>query len=196
MPRRLREATVQTTIADFSIQIAARKIAIFCGIAIAFTLVDAPESTAQSAKSPQFVNSPQFVLFGGAGANPSQGHSRGAMQLGASIGLAPTNSWAGFLFEGGYIGPWANLRTGSALFSANYLARVTIGPNEKFIPFATTGYSRLFDTGNAINFGGGVEYKLGVTDAIRVEVRDYYAFSVPRKQNVALCVGWVIYLTD
>jgi hypothetical protein len=187
---------VQTSPANFSIRIAARKIAILCGMAIALLLAAAPESSAQAANSPEFVDSPQFVLFGGAGANLLQGHSQGAMQLGASIGMAPPNKWGGFLLEGGYIGPWASLKTGSALFSANYIARWKLARSEKFLPFVTTGYSKLFDTGNAINFGGGVDYKLGPTYAIRIEVRDYYAFSETRKQNVALRIGWVIYLPD
>jgi hypothetical protein len=187
---------VQTSPANFSIGIAARKIAILGGIVIALILAAAPECSAQSADTPQFVDSPQFVLFGGAGANLSQSHSQGAMQLGAAIGQAPLNAWWGFQLEGGYIGSWANLKTGSALFSANYLARWNIGPSKKFLPFVTTGYSKLFDTGNAINFGGGVEYKLGITNALCIEIRDYYAFSEPRRQNVALRIGWVIYLPD
>jgi len=171
-------------------------MAILCGIAIALTLAAAPESSAQSAATPPFAGSPQFVLFAGAGGNLSQGHSQGAMQLGASIGQAPLNAWWGFQLEGGYIGPWANLKTGSALFSANEMARWKIGPDEKLHSFVTTGYSRLFDTGNAINFGGGVEYTLGVTDALRIEIRDCYAFTEPRKQNLALRIGWVMYLPD
>ena len=43
-------------------------------------------------------------------------------------------------------------------------------------------------------FGGGVDYKLNPTNALRIEVRDYYAFSEPRKQNLALRMGWVMYL--
>jgi hypothetical protein len=187
---------VQTSPANFPIRIAVRKIVILCGIAIALMLAAAPESSAQSANSPEFVDSPQFVLFGGAGVNLSKGHSQGAMQLGASIGQAPPNKWAGFQLEGGYIGPWAKLKTGSALFSANYLARWKIGRSEKFLPFVTTGYSRLFDTGNAINYGGGVDYRLGPTDALRIEIRDYYAFAEPRRQNLAVRIGWVIYLPD
>jgi hypothetical protein len=189
---------VQTNPANSSIRIAAREIAIlFCiVIATALTPGGAPQASAQSAETPNFVNYPQVTMFGGAGASLSQGHSQGAMQLGASFAVAPTNSWRGVLLEGGYIGPWANPKTGSALLSANYLARWKISSSKKFVPFVTTGYSKLSHAGNAINFGGGVEYKLGPTDALRIEFRDYYAFSEPRKQNLALRVGWVMYLFD
>ena len=182
--------------ANFPIRIAARKVAIRCGIAIAITLtlVAAPESSAQSANDPSLVDYPQLTLFSGAGANLSQGHSQGAMQLGASFAVAPANKWQGLQLEGGYIGPWANPKTGPALFSANYLARWKFASNKKFIPFVTTGYSKLSHAGSAINFGGGVDYQLNRTNAFRIEVRDYYAFSEPRRQNVAVRIGWVTYL--
>lgn len=189
---------MQTSPANSPICVATRKIAILSGIAIAITITPptAHVATAQTAYHPEFVNDPQFALFGGAGANLSPGHSQGAMQLGAAIGQAPLNAWWGFQFEGGYIGPWATPKTGSALFSANYLARWKINSNKKFLPFLTTGYSHLSRAGHAINFGGGGEYRLGPADALRIELRDYYAFSEPRKQNLAVRIGWVIYLSD
>jgi hypothetical protein len=189
---------VETGPAIFSIRSTASKIPILCSIAIAITLTvaTAPQSSAQASYTPEFVNDPQFALFGGVGANLSRGHSQGAMQLGAAIGEAPLNACWGFQLEGGYIGPWANPKTGSALFSASYLARWKLASNKKFIPFVNTGYSKLSHAGNAINFGGGLEYRLGVSDAIRIEVRDYYAFSEPSKQNLALRIGWVMYLSD
>ena len=61
--------------------------------------------------------------------------------------------------------------------------------------FSSTRVDRSL-TWNAINFGGGVDYQLGPTDALRIEIRDYYAFSEPRKQDLALRIGWVIYLPD
>lgn len=170
---------------------------LFCiAIATSLTLVAAPQAGAQSEETPNFINCPQITMFGGAGASLSQGHSQGAMQLGASFAVAPTDSWRGVLLEGGYIGPWANPKTGSALFSANYLARWKLSSNKKFVPFVTTGYSKSSHAGDAINFGGGVEYKLGPTDALRIELRDFYAFTEPRKQNLALRIGWVLYLFD
>jgi hypothetical protein len=195
---RSREATVQTSSANRSIQITARKIAVFevFAIVIVLTLTVPPQSSAQSANTPHFEDYPQLAMFGGAGANLSEGHSQGAMQLGGAIGQARLNAWWGWQLEGGYIGRWANFKTGSALFSANYLARGKFAPNKKFIPFVTTGYSRLSHAGNAINFGGGVEYRLGDTDALRIELRDYYSSTEPRQHNLALRIGWVMYLPD
>ncbi len=66
----------------------------------------------------------------------------------------------------------------------------------RFLPFATAGYTRLFGTGNAVNFGGGFDYRLSQTRAIRVEVRDYYSFSTPAQHNIGLRIGFVFYIWD
>jgi hypothetical protein len=104
--------------------------------------------------------------------------------------------------EGGYLAPWARLRAGSALLSFDYMpswhfarAGTTEPENDwKFLPYASAGYTRLFGTGNAVNFGVGADYRFRKTQAIRVDIRDYYSFASPRQHNVALRIGWVIYL--
>jgi len=156
--------------------------------------------------------SPKFTLFGGAGIAAAQGRSLGEIQAGASFDEAPPRAWGGFSFEGGYLGPWSKVGSGSALLSADYMTAWSFGkkkagqlPNGthywadrgwRFIPFASAGYTRLFGTGNAVNFGGGVDYRLSNTRAIRAEIRDYYSFSTPTRHNVALRIGLVIYLSD
>jgi len=132
--------------------------------------------------------------------------------VGASFDEAPPNAWGGFSFEGGYLGPWSKPHTGSAFLSTNYMAAWSFGENGKgrtangsqywadrgwkLLPFATAGYTRLFGTGNAVNFGGGIDYRLSETQAIRMEVRDYYSFSSPAQHNIGLRIGFVIYLSD
>ncbi|MFZ0213863.1 MAG: hypothetical protein WBE20_00815 [Candidatus Acidiferrales bacterium] len=125
---------------------------------------------------------------------------------------APPDSWFGISAEGGYRGPWANPRVGGAFFSVDYMTAWNFGPTGKgrtakgatywadrgwkFLPFASAGYTRLFGTGNAVNFGGGVDYRLSHADAIRFELRDYYSPSTPSQHNIGLRIGWVIYLPD
>src|SRR5689334_21440106 len=48
--------------------------------------------------------SPFFILFGGGGVTSSDTNTRGVMQLGATFGEAPPNTFFGLEFEGGYIG--------------------------------------------------------------------------------------------
>jgi hypothetical protein len=156
--------------------------------------------------------SPKFTLFAGPGIVAARGASRGEIQVGASFDEAPPNAWGGFSFEGGYLGPWSKPHTGSAFLSTNYMAAWSFSENGKgrtangsqywadrgwkLLPFATAGYTRLFGTGNAVNFGGGIDYRLSETQAIRMEVRDYYSFSSPAQHNIGLRIGFVIYLSD
>ena len=60
--------------------------------------------------------SPKFTLLGGTGIAGAQGRSLGEIQAGASFEEAPPGAWGGFSFEGGCLGPWSRLRSGSALF--------------------------------------------------------------------------------
>jgi hypothetical protein len=156
--------------------------------------------------------SPKFTAFAGAGINATQENSRGEIQAGASFDEAPPGAWGGFLFEGGYLGAWDNLHGGSAFASADYMASWSLGQKAggrtttgqpywadrewTLFPFARAGYTRLFGTGNAINFGGGLDYRFSHTHAIRAEAVDYYSLSTPRQHNIAVQVGFVIYLRD
>lgn len=156
--------------------------------------------------------SPKITLFAGPGIIKTQGVSRGEVQAGVSFDEAPPNVGGGFSFETGYLGPWSKPHIGSAFVSVDYMAAWNLGPSGsgrttngsrywsdrgwKLLPFASAGYTRLFGTGNAVNFGGGFDYRLSNMRAIRVEVRDYYSPSAPAQHNVALRVGLVIYLSD
>ena len=169
-------------------------------------LIIAPTLRGQDAASPK------FVAFAGAGMDATQQNSQGEIQTGASFEEAPPGSWSGFLLEGGYLGPWANPHAGSAFASVDYMASWSLGKKGagrtasgqpywsdrgwKLLPFARAGYTRLFGTGNAVNFGGGFDYRFSHNHAIRAEAVDYYSFSAPRQHNVALRVGFVIYLRD
>jgi hypothetical protein len=160
----------------------------------------------------QDVASPKFTLFAGPGIFAANGSSRGEIQAGASLDEAPPNSWGGFSFEGGYLGPWSKPHTGSAFLSVDYMSAWQFGQSGsgqmangtrywsdrgwKILPFTSTGYTRLFGTGNAVNFGGGIDYRVTQAYAIRAEIRDYYSFSTPTQQNLALRIGLVIYIPD
>ncbi|HEV2288940.1 MAG TPA: hypothetical protein VGR81_08310 [Candidatus Acidoferrales bacterium] len=151
-------------------------------------------------------------MFAGAGVLAKQGHVAGDLQAGASLDEAPPDAWGGFSIEGGYVGPWTSGKTGSGELSLDYMASWNLGSSGKgrtakgtaywkdrgwhFLPFVSAGYTRLFGTGNALNYGGGFDYRLSYKSAIRVEMRDYYAPATPSQHNVALRIGWVGYLRD
>ena len=150
----------------------------------------------------QDLASPKFVLFGGAGVTNQSAALRPSVHFGADFEEAPpifkNHFPGGFLFEGGYAGPAASFSSGSALFSANYMAAFPVNhsKNSPLLAFFTGGYTRLFGTGNAVNYGGGVDFVLSHTRALRLEVRDYLRLSGPKEHNVGLRVGYIIYISD
>jgi len=180
------------------------RVTIRLAVSIILVMTSAPALRAQDAASPK------FTAFAGAGISTTP--ARGEIQAGASFDEAPPGAWRGFLSEGGYLGPWTNPHGGSAFASVDYMASWSFGQKGggrtttgrpywsdrgwKLLPFASTGYTRLFGTGNAINFGGGFDYRLSHTRAIRAEAVDYYSFAAPRQHNLALRIGIVMYLRD
>jgi hypothetical protein len=57
----------------------------------------------------------------------------------------------------------------------------------------TIGYSRIFGTGNALNYGGGIDYWLDEYHMIRFEIREYRRMSGTRKKDLAFRIGYVFY---
>lgn len=147
----------------------------------------------------QDVASPKFVVFGGTGVNSQSAVTHGSIHFGASFEeVPPVRSGhfpQGFIFEGGYIGPMNDLGLGSAIFSVNYAGAFAV-PKSRLLPFFTGGYTRLFGTGNAVNYGGGIDFLLSNTRAVRFEVRDYLRLSDVREHNVAFRLGYIIYMKD
>lgn len=139
-------------------------------------------------------DSPSIGIFAGAGLDSST-VNRGALQVGASVDQYFPNHWIGYIFEGGFISPFADLHAGSAIFSINYLTSWKSRRAAKWFPFATVGYSQLFGTGNAINFGGGLDLRLTPKIALRFEGRDYFSFS-PHQHNAAIRIGLRRYFYD
>lgn len=184
----------------------------FANRALPFALLGALAICLATPVLAQDAASPKFTVFAGPGISQSQGHWLSAIQAGASFEEAPPNSWAGLALEGGYLGPTSRLKSGSAFLSTNYVTSWAIGPSGKgqtangkpywsdrkwkLLPFASAGYTRLFGTGNAINFGGGLDYRPNPNEAIRFEVRDYYSFAQAGAHNIGFRVGWVLYLED
>lgn len=91
--------------------------------------------------------------------------------------------YTGGFLELGLIGP-VRKSPADGLFSVNYESAFSFGarqlPERSILPFATIGYSRLFQAGNAINYGGGLVIRRlkrdsdGCASALKVEFRDYW----------------------
>jgi hypothetical protein len=143
------------------------------------------------------------TLFGGGGVLNSETQTGGALQFGAAFGVSPPNTFFGFDLETGYVAAVAKGSQRSAVFSANYrpswvLSRLRCTfASPCPVVFATAGYSRLFETGNALDFGGGMDYYFAKNArALRIEARDYMTWQAPKQRNVALRIGLVFVLAD
>jgi hypothetical protein len=134
----------------------------------------------------------EFSAFGGVGVANQSTVTHGSLHFGADMRTLIPRSPFGILFEIGYAGPTNSLGSGAALFSADYVAPFIVGKRLQL--FGAAGYTRLFGTGNAINYGGGISYLTGKNRAIRFEVRNYS--SDLKEHNVAFRVGYVLYATS
>lgn len=146
----------------------------------------------------QELDSPSLGLFIGSGIQHNGGNSA-ALHAGASIDQTLPNGWIGWMFEGGYAGPFNNLKGGSALFSFDYMPSWALQKKSSkfplFCPFAAAGYTQLFGTGPAVNFGAGMDFRFSGKFALRLEARDYMGFT-PHEHIAALRIGFRRYLWD
>jgi hypothetical protein len=139
-------------------------------------------------------DSPSIGAFAGAGLQLN-GTRTGSFQVGGSFDQSAPNHWIGYIFECGYEGSFTNLHSGSALFSVNYFPSWHLRSLPSLYPFATVGYTQLFGTGNAVNFGAGVDVRLSTKLSVRLEGRNYFGL-VPQQNNFAVRIGLRRYFWD
>jgi hypothetical protein len=138
------------------------------------------------------------VISGGSGITNQQGDAHNSLHLSAGLNLmAPMedkNIPYGLLLELGYAGPPKNFSSGSTVFSSNYIGSFLTSWD--LVPFLTVGYTRILGTGNALNFGGGIDYIFTKYNAsgIRFEVRDYMRISGSREKDLAFKIGFIHFL--
>jgi hypothetical protein len=76
--------------------------------------------------------------------------------------------------------------------------RIPLAPASiKYQPQAIVGYSRLFETGHALDYGLALALprftkQSDNSNSLRIELRDYWTFANPAQHNVMLRVGWMV----
>jgi putative flippase GtrA len=99
-------------------------------------------------------------------------------------------------FELGVIGPLPGgyPLDGLAGFNLMFANKV---PRHELYPSFTAGYTRMFATGNAANFGVGLDIGKRESDKLmRIELRDYFLFTGPQQHVVALRIGFGKFIAD
>jgi hypothetical protein len=137
-----------------------------------------------------------YGLTCGAGTSESVVDAKPTAQCGA-IFRVPYVPVPFFDLEAGVMGPQSVRSDASAYLSAN-LSRPLL-PQHKLkqgFPLIVGGYTRMFETGHAFNYGVGFAHALNHSDYVQFEVRDYWAFSNPNQHNVVFRVVWLFGIVD
>ena len=149
-------------------------------------------------------DSPHVTLFGGAGIAKQDAVSGGSFHYGVSMDGYWPNKFEGFLMEFGYASPFyskdpsSSFKGAAVLSPLNYVAAFNTLKSGRLPIFFTGGYTRLIRTGNAVNYGIGMDFRLNETRAIRFEIRDYWKLTGTgtREHNVAFRLGCVFFVDD
>lgn len=185
----------------------------------ALTTVQAPQGTSATGSESQATQPPQAPtpypasttgyhtdasdsyisragVFCGGGASTSTAATTPTLGCGAGITLLPLPVF----FEVGVMGPQANRSYLSGYISLDGSIPLAVSTT-KYLPMAIVGYSRLFETGHALDYGlalalprfGKHKYE---SDSLRIELRDYWTFASPTQHNIMLRIGWMGLETD
>ena len=94
--------------------------------------------------------------------------------------------------------PQANRSKLSAYLSNDFVLRIAPKSTEHWPghPLVLGGYTRMFETGHAIDYGAGYEYHLSDSRSLQFELRDYYTFANPNQHNVFVRVVWIVGVPD
>lgn len=130
------------------------------------------------------------------GGSVSSVAAKPTLGCGAGLTFAPLP----LFFEVGVMGPQAHRSSVSGYLSLDgslRLARADV----RYLPFVLAGYSRLFETGHALDYGVALATPrpgkhADPTGSLRLELRDYWTFANPNQHNVVLRVGWMNIVRD
>lgn len=130
----------------------------------------------------------------GTGATSSSIATKPTAQCGASFSILP------FLdLEAGVMGPQANRSSVSGYLSTNASAPLMpfrLLGNKQVVPLVVGGYTRMFETGHALDYGIAFTHPIDSYHSIQFEVRDYWAFANPSQHNVVFRIVWLVGIPD
>jgi putative flippase GtrA len=135
-------------------------------------------------------------IFCGMGATTTTTAAEPTLGCGAGIDFVPIPVF----IEVGIMGPQINRS-----YLSGYLSLDTSIPlathKVSWFPMAILGYSRLFETGHAFDYGLalGLPGKLPPNkhyDNLRIELRDYWVLTSPAQHNIMVRIGWISEVSD
>lgn len=140
-----------------------------------------------------------YRYFGGVGLLCAGGASIGATTLKPTLQCGGLISGPFFDLEAGAMGPQATKSNTSGYLSANAwapLIRARELGNKFGVPLLVGGYTRMFETGNALDYGVAFAHPIDKAHSLQFEVRDYRVFGSPDQHNVMFRMVWLLGLPD
>jgi hypothetical protein len=130
----------------------------------------------------------------GAGASSSTAAAKPTVQCGGVFSLLPFVN-----LETGVMDPQANRSDVTGYLSANTFAPLIpfrYLNNKHGVPLVVGGYTRMFETGHALDYGVAFARPIDGSHSIQFEVRDYWAFANPTQHNIVFRMVWLVGLPD
>jgi hypothetical protein len=157
-------------------------------------LPEAPKAQPTSHGGPSYSYINNAGVFCGIGASISPTSTKPTTGCGAGITMLPFP----IFIEVGVLAPQANRSYLTGYISVD--GRIPLAPT-KYQPQALVGYSRLFETGHAFDYGLALALprftkQSDDSNSLRIELRDYWTFANPTQHNVMLRVGWMSAVSD
>ncbi len=117
--------------------------------------------------------------------------------LGCGVGANPLI----FIYtEVGVMGPQANRSNFSGYLSNDFVWPINLpGKTATHLsghPIALVGYTRMFETGHALDYGIGFEHHVNKDHSLQFELRDYMTFANPTQHNVMFRAVWLLGVQD
>ena len=130
--------------------------------------------------------------------------THGGGMVGASLGgVVAHRTLRAFMFPGfdmelAAIHPLQPGQRTDGIFSFNLQPGFALKADQHVVPYLTAGYSRIFVSGNSLNFGAGVNLlpRNGSGHFVRIEARDYYTFASERQHLVTLRFAFCFTIPD
>jgi hypothetical protein len=125
----------------------------------------------------------------GGGATTSSVATKPMAQCGGLLGIGVLD------IEAGVMGPQANRSSVSGYLSTNLWLPLDF-KSTRGTPVVVGGYTRMFETGHALDYGLAYARPINDSHFIQFEVRDYWAFANPNQHNVVFRVAWLLGLPN
>jgi hypothetical protein len=176
------------------------RYALILGIILFFQIGAAQTLPATPAKvAPAPSSAGAYDWFGRAGWVCGTGASTSSAATKPTVQCGGIFSGPFFDLEIGVMGPQANRSSVSGYLSTNVW--VPLIPFQKLgnkygVPLVVGGYTRMFETGNAVDYGLAFAHPIDSSHSIQFEVRDYCADSNPAQHNVVFRIVWFTGLPD